>query len=502
MSKTTPFLREPKPSRGIAKCPTGIRGLDEITEGGLPRGRSTLLCGSAGCGKTLTAMEFLVRGAAEFNEPGVFVSFEEFPNELVENVRSLGFELDKWVARRKIMLDHVVIERNEIEETGEYDLEGLFIRLNHVVKTVGAKRVVLDTLEALFSGLSNEAIIRAELRRLFRWLKDHHLTAIITGERGEKSLTRYGLEEYVADCVILLDHNVNDLITTRRLRIVKYRGSMHGTNEYPFLIMARGISVLPITSLGLTHPVSTERISSGIPTLDGMLGGKGYFRGSSILVSGTPGTGKTSIGAYLADAACRRGERALVFAYEESVAQITRNMRSIGLNLRQWLRRRLLNIHAARPTLYGMERHLMEIHELTTAFRPEIVVIDPASNLSASEKPGELRSALMRLIHFLKCRGTTAMFAQLQAPDNKNEILGVSSLMDSWLVLRNEERDGVFKRTLHVVKSRGMVHSNVKREFIMSRRGLRIGDEHHTPQAGSTKQLDYENKTKSALHKT
>ena len=465
--------------RGISKCPTGIRGLDEITKGGLPRSRPTLLCGAAGCGKTLMAMEFLVRGAAEFNEPGVFVSFEESPNELVENVRSLGFELDKWIARKKIALDHVLIERSQIEETGEYDLEALFIRISHAIKTVGAKRVVLDTLEALFAGLSKEAIIRAELRRLFRWLKDHRLTAIITGERGEKSLTRYGLEEYVADCVILLDHKVTDLIPTRRLRILKYRGSIHGTNEYPFLITAHGISVVPITSLELDYPVSSERISTGIPTLDAMLGGKGYFRGSSILVSGTPGTGKTSIGAHLVDAACRRGERALIFAFEESVAQIARNMRSIGLDLGQWLRRGLLQIHAARPTHCGVERHLVEMHEATLAFAPDVVVVDPASNLSASDKSRELQSALMRMIDFLKNRGVTTMFAQLQATGDRDEIMGVSSLMDSWLLLRNDEQDGAFKRTLHVVKSRGMAHSNLKREFAISRRGLRVEEENH-----------------------
>ena len=460
--------------RGLAKCATGIRGLDEITEGGLPRGRPTLLCGSAGCGKTLMALEFLVRGAAEFDEAGVFVSFEESRDELVNNVRSLGFELDKWIARKKIALDHVIIERGEIEETGEYDLEGLFVRLGHAIKTVGAKRVVLDTLEALFSGLSNEAIIRAELRRLFLWLKERRVTAIITGERGEKSLTRYGLEEYVADCVILLDHSLNDLILTRRLRIVKYRGTIHGTNEYPFLITTHGLSVLPITSLGLEYPVSRERISTGIPTLDEMLGGKGFFRGSSVLVSGTPGTGKTSIGAQLVDAACRRGERALVFAYEESVLQFVRNMSSIGLDLGQWLRRGLLQIHAARPTLYGMERHLMDIHEQTQTFDPDVIFVDPASNLSVSHKPGELQSALTRLIDFLKRRGITALFSQLEAAGQTGSTFGVSSLMDAWLVLLNGEQDGVFKRTLHIVKSRGMAHSNLKHEFTISGEGLRV----------------------------
>jgi len=464
----------PKHRSGIPKCPTGIVGFDEISEGGLPRGRPTLLCGAAGYDKTLLAMEFLVRGAAEFNEPGVFVSFEESSAELAENVRSLGFALEKLVARKKIALDHVVIERSEIEETGEYDLEGLFIRLDHAVKAVGANRVVLDTLEALFAGLRNEAVIRAELRRLFRWLKQRRLTAVITGERGEKALTRYGLEEYVADCVILLDHRVVDQITTRRLRIVKYRGSLHGTNEYPFLISSHGISVLPVTSLNLDYPVSGQRISTGIRSLDDMLGGTGYYRGSSILVSGTPGTGKTSLGAHLVDAACRRGERAILFAYEESVSQIARNLQSIGLDLGRWVRKGLLRIHAARPTLYGVERHLVEVHEQVTEFRPQLVLVDPLNNLSVTEESIELQSILVRLVDYLKRQGITAMFTQLQPVGQSDQTLGVSSLMDSWLELRNAEQGGLFRRTIFILKSRGMVHSNRRHEFVISSKGLRL----------------------------
>ncbi|HEX5223441.1 MAG TPA: circadian clock protein KaiC [Verrucomicrobiae bacterium] len=459
---------------GLAKCPTGIAGFDEISEGGLPRGRPTLLCGSAGCGKTLLAVEFLVRGAAQFNEPGVFVSFEESSPELAENVRSLGFNLEQWVARKKIAVDHVAIERSEIEETGEYDLEGLFIRLDHAVKSVGAKRIVLDTLEALFSGLSNEAIVRAELRRLFRWLKDRRLTAVITGERGEDSLTRYGLEEYVADCVILLDHRVSDQITTRRLRIVKYRGSLHGTNEYPFLISSHGVSVLPITSLTLDYPVCEERISTGVRGVDDMLGGKGYYRGSSILITGQPGTGKTSLGAHLVDAACRRGERAIIFAYEESVSQVVRNLRSVGLDLGRWTKKRLLEVHAARPTLYGVERHLVEMHERVGEFDPSVVFVDPMNGLSITDQAIELQSILVRLIDFLKQQGITAAFSQLYTADTLHEPVGISSLMDCWLELRNEEKDGLHRRTIFIRKSRGMSHSNRRHEFMLSSRGFRL----------------------------
>ena len=334
MSKTP--QKKDKKNLSLPKAPTGIQGLDEITEGGFPRGRPTLICGSAGAGKTLLAMEFLVRGAMEYNEPGVFMAFEETAPELTQNVRSLGFDLDELAKEKKLLIDYVRIERSEIDETGDYDLEGLFIRLSTAIDAIGAKRVVLDTIENLFAGLQNQGILRAELRRLFRWLKDKGVSAVITAERGEGALTRHGLEEYVSDCVILLDHRVTDQVSTRRLRIVKYRGTAHGTNEYPFLIDEDGFSVLPVTSLGLQHEVSEERISSGIPRLDTMLGGEGFYRGSTILVSGTAGTGKTSMAAHFVDAACRRGERCLYFSLEESPGQMVRNMRSIGLNLDQW----------------------------------------------------------------------------------------------------------------------------------------------------------------------
>jgi circadian clock protein KaiC len=464
----------------IAKSPTGITGLDEVTGGGLPSGRPTLVCGSAGSGKTMLACEFLVRGATEFGEPGVFMMFEENAAELTANVRSLGFDLTELVAQTKIVLDHVHIERSEIEETGEYDLEGLFIRLGHAIDSIGAKRVVLDTLEALFSGLPNHAILRAELRRLFRWLKDRGMTAVITGERGDHSLTRYGLEEYVADCVILLDQRMHDQISTRRLRVVKYRGSAHGTNEYPFLIGARGLSVLPITSLQLDHQASAERIVTGIPRLDAMLGGKGVFRGSSVLVSGTPGTGKSSIAAKFAETTCRRGERAMIFAYEESSAQLLRNMLSVGIDLESWVRNGLLQIHSSRPTMHGLEQHLLMIHDMVRAFQPTVVVVDPISNLSVDRSGADVWPTLMRLVDFFKHQQITSLLVSLTNADSgstpEDSQLGVSSLMDTWLLLRNVEFNGERNRTIRVLKSRGMSHSNQVREFILSDDGIDLVD--------------------------
>ena len=411
MSRTA-INHNPK-NRSLPKAPTGIQGLDEITGGGLPRGRPTLVCGSAGCGKTLLAMEFLVRGATEFGEPGVFMAFEETAEELAQNVRSLGFDLEDLAEQNKLLVDFVRVERSEIEETGEYDLEGLFIRLGHAIDSLGAKRVVLDTLETLFGGLSNAAILRAELRRLFRWLKDKGVTAIITGERGDGTLTRHGLEEYVSDCVIVLDHRVTEQLSTRRLRIVKYRGTTHGTNEYPFLIDENGISVLPVTSLGLSQEASDERISTGIPRLDAMLGGKGVYRGSSVLISGTAGTGKTSLAAHFADATCRRGERCLYFAFEESESQLVRNMRSIGLDLAPWSKKGLLRFHATRPSAYGLEMHLATLHKLVNEFEPRVVVVDPITTFLGAGTSVEAESMLMRLIDFLKAQQITAMFTSL-----------------------------------------------------------------------------------------
>jgi circadian clock protein KaiC len=473
MSKS--FTAAPSLPRAL----TGIQGLDEITNGGLPAGRPTLICGSAGCGKTMLSAEFIINGALKFDEPGVFMMFEESADELTANVRSLGFDLTQLQADKKVMLDFVYVERSEIEETGAYDLEGLFIRLAYAIDTIGAKRVVLDTIEALFSGLANEALLRAELRRLFRWLKDRGVTAVVTAERGERSLTRYGLEEYVADCVILLDHRVSNDISTRRLRVVKLRGSAHGTNEYPFMIGERGISVLPITSLKLDHEASRERMSTGIAQLDEMLGGLGVYRGTSVHVSGPPGAGKSSVGAALANAACARGERALLFVYEESASQLLRNMASIGIHLEHWVDAGLLQIQASRPTLHGLEQHLTLMHSAVADFDPAVVVVDPISNLTLDNDDVMLKSTLMRLIDYLKSKMITAVFTNL-ASDTVVSLatsqIGVSSLMDTWIVLSNHEVNGERTRTLQVLKSRGMPHSNKVREFVLSDDGIALID--------------------------
>ena len=462
----------------LAKCPTGIKGLDEITKGGLPRGRPTLICGGAGSGKTLFAMEFLMRGAMDYGEPGVFMTFEETPADLAKNFISLGFDIQDMMSRGLIAMDHVKIDRNEIEETGEYDLEGLFIRLGSAMDSIGAKRVVLDTIEALFAGLSNAGIIRAELRRLFHWLKDRGMTAIVTGERGDKLLTRYGLEEYVADCVIFLDFRIDEQISTRRLRIVKYRGSSHGSDEYPFLIDESGLSILPITSLGLDYPVSSERISTGIPKLDTMLGEKGFYRGSTILVSGTAGTGKTSLAATFAEAACRRGERCLYFAFEESPNQIIRNMGSIGIDLARWVKKGLLRFHSARPSLYGLEMHLLTFHKVIKEFNPQVFIVDPISNLSAAGTQAEIKSILTRLLDYLKMKNISAFLTDLTHFTGSLEHTSeeVSSLIDTWLLLRDIELNGERNRGLYILKSRGMAHSNQIQEFLLSNEGIGLSD--------------------------
>lgn len=462
----------------LQKSPTGIAGLDEITGGGLPKGRTTLICGSAGSGKTLFATEFLVRGMTQYDEPGVFMSFEETGEELTKNVASLGFDLRDLVAKKKLVIDHVQIERSDIEETGEYDLEALFIRLGYAIDTIGAKRVVLDTLESLFAALPNEAVLRAELRRLFGWLKSRGMTSVITGERGSGALTRNGLEEYVSDCVILLDHRVTELVSTRRLRIVKYRGSTHGTNEYPFLIDEQGISILPITSVGLSHDVSDERVSSGIPRLDTMLGGEGFYRGSSILISGTPGTGKSSMAASFADASCSLGERVIYFAFEESEQQIIRNMHSIGIDLGRWVKRGLLRFHAARPTAHGLEMHLVNMNKQITEFRPSVAIVDPVTNLISTGTAKEVESTLTRLIDFLKSHQVTLFFTSLThgTLNLERSEAGMSSLMDTWILLRDIETNGERNRGLYILKSRGMAHSNQIREFMLTNTGVRLND--------------------------
>jgi circadian clock protein KaiC len=467
--------------RSLPKVATGIQGLDEITGGGLPQGRPTLVCGGAGSGKTLFGVEFLVRGATEYNEPGVLMSFEETEAELTKNFRSLGFDLERLVADQKLRLDYVRVERSEIEETGEYDLEGVFVRLGYAIDAIGAKRVVLDTIEGLFSAFTDDALVRGELRRLLRWLKDKGVTAIITGERGkEEGLTRWGIEEYVSDCVILLDQRVREQIATRRVRVVKYRGTTHETNEYPFVIDERGISVLPVLSLGLglEHQASRERVSTGIERLDTMLGGRGIYRGSTAMVSGTAGTGKTSLAAHFVDAACRRGEKCLYFAFEESPSQIMRNMESIGICLEQHVQSGLLCFQASRPMLRGLEQHLSTIHQVINDFQPPIVVLDPVTKLTASDRQNEVNTMLLRLIDFLKGEGITTFLTTLTGagrPMSQPETI-ISSLIDTWIVLREIESDRERSRGLYVVKSRGMAHSKQVREYHLTDHGFGVLD--------------------------
>ena len=474
----------------LPKSRTGIDGFDQITLGGLPTGRPTLICGGPGCGKTLFSMEFLVRGAHEFGEPGAFITFEENEKELEENVRSLGFDLDQLVKDEKIAIDYIRVERSEIEVTGDYDLEGLFLRIGAAIDTVGAKRVVLDTIEALFAGYNN-TVLRAELRRLFRWLKDRGVTAIITGERGESSRTRQGLEEYVADCVILLDHRVTEQVSTRRLRIVKYRGTTHGTSEYPFLIDAEGISVLPVSALALNHPVSDESVPTGIPQLDQMLGGKGYYRGSSVLVSGTAGTGKTSIAASLAHETAKAGKRVLYLAFEESPRQLARNMRSIGVDLDPFMKKGLIKMHASRPTYQGLEAHLVYMHKLVQDFEPEVVIVDPISNFTAGGSRDDAQLMLLRLIDFLKTKQITALCTHLNSGGSAVEAtdIGISSIIDTWLLLRDIELGGERNRGMYVLKSRGMKHSNQIREFLITSEGIRLEEVYVGPEGVLTGSL-------------
>lgn len=462
---------------GIRKVRTGVKGLDEITGGGLPQGRPTLVCGSAGSGKTMLAMEFLVRGALEYGEPGVFMAFEETAEELSQNVASLGFDLPTLTSKKKMYVDYVHIDPSEIQETGDYDLEGIFVRLKLAIDSVGAKRVVLDTLEALFSGLKNQAILRAEIRRLFRWLKDHGLTAIITAERGDGTLSRYGLEEYVSDCVILLDNRVRDQVATRRMRIVKYRGTAHGANEYPFLIDDTGFSVLPLSSLGLQHQAPTQRVPTGITGLDEMLGGKGLYRGSTVLISGTAGSGKTSVAAHFTDATCSAGQRCLYFALEESFSQVSRNMKSIGLDINKHVDKGLLNFQAWRPSSYSLEMHLVRLHKSVEDFKPDAVIFDPITNLITSAgDQSEVTSVLTRFIDFLKLKQITALFTSLTGASSAAETsdVGISSLIDTWLLVRDLESNGERNRALYVIKSRGMAHSNQVREFRITSHGVEL----------------------------
>lgn len=468
------------------KTPTGVDGLDEITDGGFPQGRPTLICGGARCGKTLLSMQFLIKGITEYNEPGVFMSFEEPSDDLTLNVKSLGFDLEQLKKDKKLVVDHVRVERSEIEEAGEYDLDGLFIRLGHAIDSIKATRVVLDTIESLFAGLDNQAILRAELRRLFHWLKTKGVTAIITGERGEATLTRQGLEEYVSDCVIVLDHRVIEQVSTRRLRIVKYRGSTHGTNEYPFLIDEDGISVLPITSLKLDNEVSSDIISTGVPGLNDMFQGGGFYRGSNILVSGTAGTAKTTIACYFANQQCENKEKTIYFAFEESPHQLVRNMKSIGINLEKHIKDGLLQIHSSRPSLNGLELHLLTLRKLIKEFNPTTIVIDPISNLISVGSEHEVRSMLVRLIDMLKAHNITALFTSLNKqtdnfrPDLAEE--SVSSLVDTWITVRDMEGIGERNRGIFIVKARGMGHSNQVREFVITSNGIELLDVELGPQ--------------------
>jgi circadian clock protein KaiC len=488
---TTTFHNS-RAAQALRKCPTGIQGLDEVTFGGLPHGRTALVCGAAGCGKTLLAMQFLVNGALLYDQPGVFMSFEENETELAENFASLGIDLNELVAQNKINLDYVHLDKSEIAEAGEYDLDGLFIRLDYAIQAIGAKRVVLDTIEALFSGLSNTTILRAELRRLFRWLKDRGVTAIVTGEKGNGTLTRHGIEEYVSDCVILLEHKVVDQISTRRLRIAKYRGSAHGTNEYPFLIDEQGICIMPITSVGLNAGASTARISSGVERLDTMLSGQGFYVGSSILISGTAGTGKTSLAASAIDAACRQGKRCLYFAFEESRSQIVRNMKSIGIDLEQWFDQGLLEFHASRPMLFGLEMHLVNMYKKVNEFKPQIVVLDPISNLTAAGNFSDVKLMLTRMLDFLKLQDITALFLDLSSVNHTDQTnIGISSLTDTWIALQNMEINGERNRGLYLLKSRGMAHSNQIREFVLTDHGIELLDVYTGPEGVLTGSARY-----------
>lgn len=473
--------KESKSNRFIfPKTPSGIDGLDEITEGGFPKGRPTLICGEAGCGKTLMSMQFLIKGITDHNETGVFMSFEEPSDDLTLNVKSLGFDIEKLKADKKLVVDHVRVERSEIEEAGEYDLDGLFVRLGYAIDSVKATRVVLDTIESLFAGLDNQAILRAELRRLFHWLKSKGVTAIITGERGEATLTRQGLEEYVSDCVIVLDHRVIEQVSTRRLRIVKYRGSTHGTNEYPFLIDEDGISVLPITSLKLNNEVSSEVVSTGVPGLNEMFHGGGFYRGSNILISGTAGTAKTTVACYFANEQCKKGEKTIYFAFEESPQQLVRNMKSIGIDLQKHIKKGTLQIHSSRPSLNGLELHLLTLRKLIKEFEPTTIIIDPISNLITVGSQHEVRSMLVRLIDMLKANNITALFTSLNKqtdnfrPDLAEE--SVSSLVDTWVTVRDMEGIGERNRGIFIIKSRGMGHSNQVREFVITNRGIELLD--------------------------
>jgi len=484
MVKTTKKRRLLRPNQGPGvsdKCPTGIKGFDQIAEGGLPRNRATLVCGGAGSGKTIWGIDFLVKGATLYGEPGVFMSFEETKEELYQDVASLNMDLPALVSRKKIRLEHVVLERRDIQES-DFNLEGILIRLEIAIDAIGAKRVVLDSVESLFGGITDSGVLRMEIKRLFRWLKEKKVTAVITGEPGQGSYSRHGLEEYISDCLIFLDNRVSEQVSIRRVRIVKYRGSNHGTNEYPFIIDRNGLSVIPITSAALDRPGTDKRVSTGIPSLDKLFGGKaptGYTRGSSILASGTAGTGKTSIATAFAIARCRAGERCLFLSYEESPGQLIQNMSSIGFNLKPFVRNGLLKIVSTRPSLFGLEKHLLDLYTVIAEFKPQSVVIDPLTSLLAEGNPREIESMVTRMVDLLKSRGITAFFTSLVSSAAQNHTsgeIGVSSLIDTWVVVREIEGEGGKKRIrgLYIVKSRGMSHSSDIHRLVMKDKGLTL----------------------------
>ena len=463
----------------LAKCPTGIKGFDEITEGGVPKSRVTLLCGSTGTGKTLLGIDFLINGAVDYDEPGVFMSFEETDDELYKDVASLNLDLKGLVSQEKIVLDYVLLERRDIQEKGEFNLEGIFIRLEVAINSIGAKRVVIDSIESLFAGVTDAGILRLEIKRLFRWLKNKKVTTVITGELRQGSYTRHGLEEYISDCIILLDNRVREQISTRRIRVIKYRGSNHGTNEYPFVIDKDGLSVIPITSAGLDQPGTHERVSTGIPSLDKLFQGGGYTRGSTILASGTAGTGKTSLAAAFAVQSCKRGERCLFLSYEESAGQLVQNMSSIGFHLEPLVKKGLLKIVSTRPSFFGLEMHLLDLYKIISVFKPKSVVIDPLTSLIGQGNQLEIQSMLTRMIDALKSRGITGFFTSLVSSNQQNDTsgeIGVSSLIDTWIVVRElEENEGKRRvRGIYIVKSRGMGHSSDVHKLILSDDGLKI----------------------------
>ena len=480
----------------LPKCLTGIKGFDEITEGGLPKNRVTLICGSTGTGKTLLGIDFLINGAINYDEPGVFMSFEDTDVELYKDVASLNLDLEGLVLQKKILIDYVLLERRDIQEKGEFNLEGLFIRLEVAIDSIGAKRVVLDSIESLFAGVTDSGILRLEIKRLFRWFKEKQVTAVITGELRQGSYTRNGLEEYISDCIILLDNRVREQISTRRIRVIKYRGSNHGTNEYPFVIDKDGLSVIPITSAGLDQPGTRERVSTGIPSLDKLFQGGGYTRGSTILASGTAGTGKTSLAAAFAVQSCKRGERCLFLSYEESSGQLVQNMSSIGFNLEPLVKKGMLKIVSTRPSFFGLEMHLLDLYKIIADFKPKAVVIDPLTSLIGQGNQLEIQSMLTRMIDALKSRGITGFFTSLVSSNQQNDTsgeIGVSSLIDTWIVVRElEENEGRRRiRGTYIVKSRGMGHSSDVHKLILSDDGLQLVpmDIHATAGADQKKKI-------------